>query len=886
MVRFRLVLRSLPGLALLAPLGAQGMPAVRVPHAAPFHRQVQRLENPARFSPAVLTLGFDTPSGDPGLEEPLGPHGVRLRLGHGSVPAIRQDPHARCFPPEGEGALSNLHGTRLVEDPAEGEGEDETVLVASFDMPVNRAAFELRRIDEGTLNVVVRCCRNGVEIGNQFFDVGQSFQFLGVQCGEPFDELRIDFVNPTEGAFNLDNLRHELDLEDRDHDGQPDFADLCPDLPASDPRDSDGDGMGDLCDPFPEDPDNDIDGDGLGRESDNCPLIFNPDQRDDDGDGLGDGCDSHPFGPDQDSDGIGDASDNCPEAFNPEQADCDLDGLGDVCDPTLVNPHVVEFQLLPGECTTVQKTVCLPPSPPVVDVVILVDTTASMGGEIQVMRQNLVAFVNGVRQRLPFSDIQFGLVSFKDYPGRFASCGYDKPYGRLIDSPFTLEAPITADDQQLLQAVTGLTASGGIDLPESYSRALWEVTQPDSGIGFRPSSARFVLLIGDSSPHDCGLEIGLAPCIRRHVPTGRDLGRDGLLATSDDIDFQIDTLLGLSASRIPILMIYSSPTLFCRWQAWCAHTGGQAIHASTNGVLPPGADLVQELVDLIRFPSVGRVSFRADNACDLDIRFDPPFVAGPIDVTLGSQVSFVEAICVPAELPPGPLDCGVDIFADDVLIGTQSIHVDVGCTLDTLDFETEDDFTTPLRNGQSITSPPEFGRLVRISSAGANLGATTFDSTRGGPNDPSINSDMLIGHGNLLLLQDSARPQQSSPGFFAHVTDDPDGGDLIFDFPAAVDPRSLLLVDINPPPNLGASVSLFDGAGRKRIYTVEPGWTGTYGNAGPHRLDLTTLLPQPGNGTPRFARAIQDEGFLQADVVKIVVHLTGNGALDELVFCH
>jgi hypothetical protein len=175
--------------------------------------------------------------------------------------------------------------------------------------------------------------------------------------------------------------------------------------------------------------------------------------------------------------------------------------------------------------------------------------------------------------------------------------------------------------------------------------------------------------------------------------------------------------------------------------------------------------------------------------------------------------------------------------------------------------------------------------MVRISAAGANLGPATFDSTPGGPNDPSLNSDMLVGHGNLLLLQSDLHSGQSSPGFFRQPTDDPDGGDLIFDFLAPVDPRSLLLADINPPPNRGASVTLTDENGLTRVYAIDPGWTGTYGNAGPWQLDLTTLKPQPGNGTPRWARATELEGFQQARVVRIVVHLTGYGAIDELVFC-
>ena len=208
-----------------------------------------------------------------------------------------------------------------------------------------------------------------------------------------------------------------------------------------------------------------------------------------------------------------------------------------------------------------------------------------------------------------------------------------------------------------------------------------------------------------------------------------------------------------------------------------------------------------------------------------------------------------------------------------------------GPTCLTLDFETEDDFVTPLGNGQSISTPPEFGNLVRISGAGANAGPATFDTTPGGPNDPALNDDMLIGQGNVLLLEDDWYAfAQAVPGFFDVVTDDPDGGDLVFDFTSPVNPRHMLLADINPPPNQGASVTLSDEDGRTRVYSVEPGWTGTYGNAGPHELDLTTLAPQPGNGTPRLATAVETLGFEQARVVRLVVHLTGFGAIDELCF--
>src|SRR5262249_23516308 len=83
------------------------------------------------------------------------------------------------------------------------------------------------------------------------------------------------------------------------------------------------------------------------------------------------------------------------------------------------------------------------------------------------------------------------------------------------------------------------------------------------------------------------------------------------------------------------------------------------------------------------------------------------------------------------------------------------------------------------------------------------LGATLFDSRVGGPNDGTSDADLLINHGNLLLLQDDARPGESAPGVFAQPVDDPDGGDLIFAFAPAAAPTSVRLTDLDPPPNHG-----------------------------------------------------------------------------------
>jgi len=236
----------------------------------------------------------------------------------------------------------------------------------------------------------------------------------------------------------------------------------------------------------------------------------------------------------------------------------------------------------------------------------------------------------------------------------------------------------------------------------------------------------------------------------------------------------------------------------------------------------------------------------------------------------------------------GSFDLNFRDYASNSIIGT--IPVVLVCQAGecfTFEFETEDDLVTPLGNGQSITTPPEFGLLLRISSSGPNLGVTTFDSTPGGPNGGTADTDMLIDKGNILMLQDSTLPAQSVPGFFDTPLDDPDGGDFVFEFTSPAQPTRIALIDLDPPPNGGASVILSDENGATRTYTVPPGWTGSFLSVpGWKTLDLTTLANQVGNAPGfRLATASETPGYLSNRVVGMVVHLPGFGAVDDLSAC-
>jgi hypothetical protein len=198
----------------------------------------------------------------------------------------------------------------------------------------------------------------------------------------------------------------------------------------------------------------------------------------------------------------------------------------------------------------------------------------------------------------------------------------------------------------------------------------------------------------------------------------------------------------------------------------------------------------------------------------------------------------------------------------------------------TADFERRDDAEErPLENGRQIPVPHP-GRTFRISSAGANLGATIFDSD---PNGPNQGDDLTVGSGHILMLQDSTAPTQTVAGIFDHPRDDPDGGIIAFDFPRLVRGLSIELADLDPFPNQGAEVWLRDEAGGYRVYDVPAGWTGTFGSSALRRLDLVTLAPQAGNNG-HLATASQTSAFDAARVVRIEVVLFNGGALDDLVY--
>lgn len=266
---------------------------------------------------------------------------------------------------------------------------------------------------------------------------------------------------------------------------------------------------------------------------------------------------------------------------------------------------------------------------------------------------------------------------------------------------------------------------------------------------------------------------------------------------------------------------------------------------------------------------------RVDGTQDI---FDPAFTQTGIDEFWGFVASLDEAVTsIEFEARILLSAVGGEGFGLDNVGGTFAPQTVV------IDFETEDDFATPLENGQAITAGSTFGTLVRIDGASdSGFTAATFDSDPAGPNAESQDPDLLVGLGNVLILQSDGA--QSVPGTYDTPGDDANGGTFEIELLAALQPVSIDLIDLCPSGDQSALVKLVDGAGQCRIYEVPAGFTEDItvsGGLGYRTLDLTTLAPQV--GFESTATASEDPEFESGAVVRIQVLFGGSAALDNLV---
>ncbi|MFG3421825.1 VWA domain-containing protein [Micromonospora sp. NPDC048063] len=156
---------------------------------------------------------------------------------------------------------------------------------------------------------------------------------------------------------------------------------------------------------------------------------------------------------------------------------------GGLTDPTI--------GLSPGGSATLTRTVTTATVPPRPDVVLLADTTGSMGGALEDVKTNARRIVADISAVQP--DARFAVAEYRDGGDEYA---------------FRVNQDLTADPTAVQEAVNTWTAAGGGDIPEANLHALSRVAT--GAVALRTDSSPILVIFGDAPSHDPSLGHDLA----------------------------------------------------------------------------------------------------------------------------------------------------------------------------------------------------------------------------------------------------------------------------------------------------------------------------------------------------------------------------------------
>ena len=151
------------------------------------------------------------------------------------------------------------------------------------------------------------------------------------------------------------------------------------------------------------------------------------------------------------------------------------------------------------------------------DVVFLIDTTGSMGDEIERIKASLLGVTQKLRNLDREFDLRYGAVLYRD----------------INDAYVTKAHPFTRDLEKFDAALQTIKAQGGGDTPESLNQGLAVAVD---GMEWRDGAAKVVFLIADAPPHmdyqndvsyGKSLEAAIARGIRIHSVAASGLDEAG-----------------------------------------------------------------------------------------------------------------------------------------------------------------------------------------------------------------------------------------------------------------------------------------------------------------------------------------------------------------------
>ncbi len=392
----------------------------------------------------------------------------------------------------------------------------------------------------------------------------------------------------SDGAYDFQDIDSDADTIEDHYEGVGDFDE--DNHPAYLDADSDGDCVPDMMeagDQILSTPPVDTDGDGqydfLDLDSDNDGLMDN--LEDQNCNGLADAGESSRTDEDTDGDGVSDLVENA-AGTDPTSDTDNPQANGDF---VFVVPYEDDPQPLEDTLDFATDIVQA-------DVVFGMDTTGSMGGEINNLKSGIAGLINTIRSNIP--NAGFAVVGYDDFPyGTYGHPSYgDQPF-YLIHRVMTTATAAGLTSVQ--NAVNAYTTHGGYDGPESG----WEfLFQTATGAGTTQGNASvpaFNPAVGPPAAPPAGEEVGdiggvgfragslpivvwVTDACNHNSVTGTANSYVGFTAATETT--ALNQINGLSAR---IVSVISEEFAACSQ----SDIVGQALSAvnSTNSVVPPDA---------------------------------------------------------------------------------------------------------------------------------------------------------------------------------------------------------------------------------------------------------------------------------------------------------
>lgn len=220
------------------------------------------------------------------------------------------------------------------------------------------------------------------------------------------------------------------------------------------------------------------------------------------------------------------------------------------------------------------------------DLVFVIDTTGSMGDDINAVKAEAITVVEAIQNERPFSRI--GIVLYKDFGDSYVA---------------TTQLPFNYDKDEIVSAIQSITVGGGGDFPEAVYSGIIHATDELDDLGewrLEGLVNKVIIAIGDapahdpeptSQPTDSGYRL---EDVIEHAARGGvefDLVGSGLSALS------AATLV--SPIRIFPIVIGGDLSAVASFQAIANGTGGKLFTASTaEDVVDAILEIIEEGIDL------------------------------------------------------------------------------------------------------------------------------------------------------------------------------------------------------------------------------------------------------------------------------------------------